>query len=367
MAEMIDTAKAKDILGCDDATLNGYINNGSIRAQRKDGKQMVMAEDVEKLARDDGTIVITGDSADLQIDLGKVADDAQKKKEGTQSITFGDDLEVVSFDDAGTADLKGGKPATRPAKSKSKSGSFTDANTEVMSAIDEPQVDDGTEVTHATTQDRGANPSATASARRSVRSSRVHVDMPKIHPIWAIVMAATFLVGAGGVVPYYFISKIPRGTDAKGNVLRGVDDSFMANFAAIPAGFSVDPDAKKHKGDGYTNISDIDKQAEWRNERFLKYNQKTLSLPERIKSFTVEKVDLGDDQVPTQATNALGDTYKVNAQKGTTAAGDHQEFKVDMSVGPASTGGPVSEDKKPIEEPADKPAEVPAAPPADPQ
>ena len=105
MADMIDAKDAKAQLNCDDATLQSHINSGALRAQRVGGKLMLNSEDVAKLAKDgeDGTIVLTGDSENLSIDLGKVVDDqaatmAQgKDTRKDDSITFGDELEVVEL------------------------------------------------------------------------------------------------------------------------------------------------------------------------------------------------------------------------------------------------------------------------------
>src|ERR1044071_7903702 len=103
MADMIDAKDAKQKLGCDDATLQSHVNNGTIRAQRVGGKLMLNAEDVAKLASEAG---------------GGTASD---------SITFGDELEVVSFDDnTGTSELN-----FDDTKQTGKAGnlSFTDSNT----------------------------------------------------------------------------------------------------------------------------------------------------------------------------------------------------------------------------------------------
>lgn len=349
MADLIDAALAKEMLGCDDATLNGYINNGSIRAQSVGGKRMLMKEDVDKFAQDDGTIVITGDSQDLQIDLGKVAGDAAMggKKEGTQSITFGDDLEVVSFDDTGTKDLKYGKGGNAaPAKPSRSPSSFTDSNTEVMSAVDDSQSPEQTDSTRATNQsDRGASASsANASARRSVRSSRSYVEAPKVAHIWPVLMLVSASIVAGAVIPYYFIAKMPRGTgetkDYAGNVLRGVDDNFLTNLASSPAGFSVEPDkaryAQMHNKDmsGYVAIESVDPSATWRIQKYL---GKHTEPGHKLKSLTIVKVELDDSQNPTQAVNALGEVYKVVAEKKSTAAGDVTQYKVDFSGEPVGT------------------------------
>ncbi len=114
MADMIDAKEAKQVLGCDDDTLQKHVNAGTIRAQRVGGKLMLNKEDVEKLKDEDGTIVLTGDSDNLSIDLGKVVDDTSetmvqskgaKDTNSGESITIGGDLEVVNFDDTNTRDL----------------------------------------------------------------------------------------------------------------------------------------------------------------------------------------------------------------------------------------------------------------------
>ena len=103
---------------------------------------MLNREDVDKIKEEDGTIVLTGDSDNLSIDLGKVADDTSetmiqgsgpKDTQAGESITFGEELEVVNFDDTNTRDL------TMDEKKSDNTGnlSFTDSNTAVMTAVDE--------------------------------------------------------------------------------------------------------------------------------------------------------------------------------------------------------------------------------------
>jgi len=148
MADMIDANEAKARLGCDDATLQGYINNGTIRAQRTGGRILCNADDIAKLADggdDDGTIVLTGDSDDLSIDLGKVVDDSSETivqlrggAPDDSSITFGDELEVVSFDDNAHTSER----VFDETRQTGESGhlSFTDSNTAVMTAVGETAV-----------------------------------------------------------------------------------------------------------------------------------------------------------------------------------------------------------------------------------
>ncbi len=227
-----------------------------------------------------------------------------------------------------------------------------------MSAVDEPQVQANTEVTRSTAQsDRGM---ANASARRSVRSSRSYVEAPKIQPIWPVVMLATFVVGAGFVLPYHFMAKMPQGEGAKdyaGNVLRGTDDNFMSNLAAVPAGFSVEPDKarykKMHGNDeaGWEDIAKRDSSATWRIKKYL---DKHTEPGQKLKSFTIAKVELDENQNPTQAVTALGDVYKVIPDKKTTNAGDITQYKVDM------TGDPVGKTDAPAPAPAAT-TEAPAA------
>ena len=47
---MIDAKMAKDVLGCDDATLQQHINSGAVKAQRQGGKLLVDQDDIQRLA-----------------------------------------------------------------------------------------------------------------------------------------------------------------------------------------------------------------------------------------------------------------------------------------------------------------------------
>jgi len=323
MADMIDAKEAKNLLGCDDAALNGHINGGAIRAQRVSGKLMLNKDDVMKMKDDDGTIVLTGDSDELNIDLGKVVDDAsetivQPRKDhsgsATESITFGDELEVVSFDDGNTKDLNFEKT-----KATNSGLSFTDSNTAVMTAVDETQVGGTTgPVEFSTSQVESQGPAGTAS-RRSVRSNRARVEVVNVHWAWSLVMALTVIVGAAFILPYYFIAMMPHSSeekDAGGNVRRGLDDNGWTNMASGSpwVGFSVDPDktrfTRNHENGEWIDITanNKDPQAKWRRDEYL--GGKATKQGERLDSFVVTEVT-EDGKAKTKG----GQTYNVTETK----------------------------------------------------
>lgn len=322
MADMIDAKEAKSLLGCDDATLNGHINGGAIRAQRVGGKLMLNRDDVMKMKDDDGTIVLTGDSDELNIDLGKVVDDAsetivQPRRDAsgsaTESITFGDELEVVSFDDGNTKDLNFEKT-----KATNSGLSFTDSNTAVMTAVDETQVGGTTgPVEFSTSQVESQGPAGTAS-RRSVRSNRARVEVVKVHWAWSLVMAVTVIVGAGFILPYYFMIMMPHPSeekDAAGNVRRGLDDNGWTNMASGSpwVNFSVDPDkdrfGRNHENGEWIDIAgEYDRQAKWRRDEYL--GGKATKQGERLESFVV--VEVSEDG---KAKTKGGQTYSVTEAK----------------------------------------------------
>lgn len=328
MADMIDAKEAKALLGCDDAALNNHINGGAIRAQRVGGKLQLNREDVEKLARaegDEGTIVLTGDSDELSIDLGKVVDDAsetivqpRKDTNASESITFGDELEVVSFDDPHAKEV--GK------SSSVASLNFTDSNTAVMTAVDETQVGATTApIDFQTSQVEagGGNSNVASSSRRSVRSSRARAEAPTVHWIWPTLMTLTLLVGLALIVPYYFLAMSPNGVnqkDAARNTLRGLDDNAWTNMASTVAGFTVEPSAKRWKdmhpdGGEYVDIGkERDPQADW---RFAKYQGTMAAKGERLKSFVITEVVPGGKQVKAGAITypvVEGEKYQVGTE-----------------------------------------------------
>ncbi len=309
MADMIDAAEARQILGCDDEALNNHINSGSIRAQRLGSKLMLNREDVDKMAKDDdGTIVLTGDSDNLSIDLGKVVDDTgetmvqSRKNDGSaDSITFGDELEVVNFDDGNTKDLA--------FDDKAQTLNFTDSNTAVMTAVDETNVGATTAgVDFATDHDQNmGSQRSNESSRRSVRSNRARIEAPPVHWGWILCLAATVVVGAFFVLPYYFMAMWPSGDrDAHRGTYRGVADNGWSSMAGGAAGFAVEPDRdvwlKSHEGE-YRDMKDSDNQAAW---RYKDYRNK-LDRDERLKAVIITKVS--DDG--TRAFAGAGKDYPV--------------------------------------------------------
>jgi len=256
MAAMIDANEAKARLGCDDATLQGYINNGTIRAQRSGGRILCNEDDVAKLAGsgdDDGTIVLTGDSDDLSIDLGKVVDDSsetivQSRGGGPDdsSITFGDELEVVSFDDnSNTSEL-----VFDETRQTGQSGnlSFTDSNTAVMTAVDETAVGATTAPLDFQTQTEA--PVSAGSARRSVRSNRMVMrEEEPTHWIWPTLLGLTAAIAVLFILPYYVMAVVPKedGKFSNGNRALGAQDNGWTRMAGGIAGFSVEPNPDRFR------------------------------------------------------------------------------------------------------------------------
>jgi len=304
MADMIDAAAAKARLGIDDATLQSYINNGTIRAQRAGGKILCNEEDVEKLAGgsggdDEGTIVLTGDSDDLSIDLGKVVDDSsptivQSKTPDDSSITFGDELEVVSFDDnAGTSELSFDDTQQT---GQAGSLSFTDSNTAVMTAVDETAVGATTAPLDFQTQPEGPSPTA-ASARRSVRSNRMVMrEEQPTHWIWPTLLVTTVLIAAFLMIPYYVMSVVQKedGQQYNGDRALGARDNGWTSMAGGIAGFSVEPNEKRFREDNpggeFRDLAKVeggDDQAVWRHRQ---YRGDLKDPAERVESFWIDKI-----------------------------------------------------------------------------
>lgn len=308
---MIDAKTAKELLGCDDATLQQHVNSGAIKAQRQGGKLSVDEDDVQRLAKhedDEGTIVLTGESDNLQIDLGKVVDDSsetivQSKPaagKDTQSITFGEELEVVSLEDNRTQDIQPTKPTTA-----AQGLSFTDSNTAVMTSVEETSVGNTTAPIETGPQNRSGPLPVGESGRRSVHSSRraPEQDTP-VAWYWFACMALTFALAAFFVAPYYviatshklgdrdYVGTTERGADA---TVRVADDTIWTPMAGNIAGFNVEPDKTAWSKAGnvgeYKDIKQFkDNQADWRYQKYLD----GINTPgERLESFVVVK--LSDD------------------------------------------------------------------------
>lgn len=282
---MLNANQAKQMLGCDDATLNNYINNGTIRAQRVDGQVMLNEDDVVNLANagasdsDDGTIILSGDSEELSIDLGEVVDDSaatmiQPLESGdTESITFGDDLEVVSFDDGNTEEL------TFDDTGATADLSFTEEQTVVMTDVDETAMQTATATSDFQTVDYDDDEeddrdpyAAAATSRRSVRSQRVRTAAPKTHWIWPTFLILTLVVAVFMIVPFYPLAMMPREeVDHEGFTVRGIDDNGWTNLASSVAGFSIEPDRETF-------------QALHRDQEFIPMHQKDPNQPKDFRA-----------------------------------------------------------------------------------
>lgn len=333
MADMIDANEAKSRLGCDDATLQSYINNGTIRAQRSGGKILCNAEDIETLVGgdagdDDGTIVLTGDSDDLSIDLGKVVDDSsetivQSRGGGADdsSITFGDELEVVSFDDSQNT----GELVFDDTNATGDAGnlSFTDSNTAVMTAVDETAVGATTAPLDFQTQADGPSPTA-GSARRSVRSNRMVMrEEEPTHWIWPTLLGLTAAVALFFIIPFYVIAVVPKdGTLSNGNRDLGAQDNGWSNMAGGLAGFTVEPSKarfdKENNGGEWLAIPDD--QAQWRYQQF---RGDLKEKGDRVMSFVIKEVSVDG---LTATSEVGGKTYSV-IEVGPTIQGDTEPIR----------------------------------------
>lgn len=333
---MIEAKQAKDILGCDDATLQQHINNGGIRAQRQGGKLLVEGEDVQRLAKredEEGTIVLTGESDNLQIDLGKVVDDSAETivqakanpAKDSQQITFGDDLEVVSLEDSRTADL-GTKPTTA-----AQGLSFTDSNTAVMTSVEETAVGATTAAVDTGPQAAGPNgklPTA-ESGRRSVRSSRRFMDAEVEVPwYWMACLALAFVIGLFFIVPFYVVGTVarPGELDAGKYTLRGADDTLWSGMAAGIAGFEVEPDQKRWQANNaasdYRDIKTKDPQADWRFQKYLG----DLTQEEKVPSFIIKTVSEEGNVI--KATSVKGNKVYTVVEKEVQSAEGGTKIKV---------------------------------------
>lgn len=282
---MIDAARAQELLDCDDATFSNYVNNGTLRSQRVNGQLMVEEKDVEALLSgglgdsSDSILVLDGESEDLSIDLGEVDGDegaatlfdtsVPSSQHGTDQITFGDELEVVSFDDGGTEQLDFGDDSEQTVSfddsevtvsfddsemtvafddgSNTEGLSFTESNTAVITDVDDTMMVTGTS-DYQTVDDyddeaTGSNRSGASSVRRSVRAERVRQPIAKVSPAWIVILILTLLLSAALIAPYYVVAVWPRENQYHQNGSRavGLDDNAWANIAAMFVGFDVEP------------------------------------------------------------------------------------------------------------------------------
>ena len=353
MADMIDAKDAQRLLGCDEETLRGHVSRGVIHGQEVAGKLRVSREDVVKLHdsqgdnlkldEEDGTIVLTGDSDNLTIDLGSLSDshdplslegsDAKATGKGrieTQTLTFGDELEVLSFEDPKPTEKRTSKvtdteSTTRPTQQ------FTDQNTAVMTAVDDAigtgPVSYNTGLDAAATMMSGS----TESSRRSVRSNRVRIESAPVHPMWVGFMALNVVVMVFLVAPYAVLTNWSQeGKDASGNTLRGVEDGFWSGMAAKLAGFSIEPDPAKFKAvnpEGtWEDMKSSDPQAEF---RISKYRGALTGPNEKRDSFVITKYS--DDGKTASALEGKV-VYNVVEIKSAQGGVEINEEKVDIAT-----------------------------------
>lgn len=343
---MIDANAAKKILGCDDATLNSHINSGALRAQRAGGKLMVEHEDVEKLVKekdDEGTIVLTGDSDDLSIDLGKVADDSAEtvvgkrggeSGAGTESITFGDELEVVNFDDKTSELVFDETKQTGNVQNLS----FTDSNTAVLTAVDETSVGATTApIDFQTSVDEGGGPGRTGASSRSAtgrrsRSAGRAAEVQPVHWMWPTFLVLTAAIGIFFIAPYYVISMYPFGDGdeklANKDRRLGSDDNAWVSMAGGIAGFSVEPNKEKwsklHGGEGeWIDMKNVDPQAQ---SRIAQYRGDKKEPGERLNSFVITAID----EEKKIAKAGPGTEYPIREIVTQTPSGEIKELNVEI-------------------------------------
>ncbi len=327
MADLMDANEAKAILGCDDAMLNDYVNSGQLRAQSVDGQLKVNADDVQALVSglesDDGTIILSGDSEDLSIDLddvggsGELFDDTAATMMGDDDagITFSesDSLEVVSFEDGNTQELSFDDVNDESAPTEGLT--FTESNTAVMTTFDETMIDetmidqtvgDLDSIEYDEDESSNTGGSRRSSARHSVHSQRyVPTEEKELHVAFPIIIGLTVFIMALGVVPYFFLAMGPvDGAEYRtGEQKYGSDDGgILTDLAANIAGFSVEPNPEQHKKNHSDSpfIKNPDKTAKWRYDQFLDGADKTLET--RLDEMHIDAIETNDNGEPTSAT-----------------------------------------------------------------
>jgi hypothetical protein len=329
---MISAAQAQQLLGCDEATLSNHINNGTIRSQRMNGELMVEEDDVRALSggltgdsESDSILVLDGETEDLSIDLGEVVDDGAAtlvepsggmtpgSKHGTDQITFGDELEVVSFDDGSDNTQRLDLPADDTEATiafddlaNTENLSFTEGNTAVLTDVDDTMTATATSdyqtVEDADFGDDDVGPAA-GSIRRSVRSERVRPAPVKTSPIWPIILILTLLVNGALIAPYYFVGLWPKEggiTYFNGDKAYGIDDNAWANIAGTFVGFDVEPDADKWRrthpdGEAHRTLASAFPDQPSDPWRYKEYRGRYDDEGVRAMDFYISEVDMVEE------------------------------------------------------------------------
>ena len=361
---MINAYQAQSLLACDEETFSNYVNNGTLRSQRVDGELMVEEADVQALLAggagesSDSILVLDGESEDLSIDLGGDGDasatmidtdgsatllDNSGSQHGTDQITFGDELEVVNFDDGGTEQLDFGDDSEQTVSfddsemtvafddGGTEQLSFTESNTAVLTDVDETMAATATSdyQTIDDDYDDGASgsqrSSGISSVRRSVRAERVRQPVKKVSIGWLILLILTLIVSGLVIAPYYGVSFWPKENEThyNGDKAYGIDDNGWANFASLFVGFDVEPDEDKWKASHPDaqephrplNVAFPEQEDTW---RYKEYQGKYEETGERAQHFMITRVE--EEQTP----NGEFKPVKAFSEKDGTPLGEFQ-------------------------------------------
>jgi hypothetical protein len=316
---IINAAQAQSMLACDDATLNYYVNNGTLRSQRIDGQLMVQEDDVQALlvggvgGSSDSILVLDGENEDLSIDLSGDGDNSATifdagSASGTDHITFGDELEVVSFDDSErTVSFDNAEMTVAFDDGGTEQLSFTEDNTAVLTDLDETMevtatsdyqtIEDGYEDTGSQRR------SGISSVRRSVRAERVRQPVQKVSAAWLIFLILTLVVSAMVIAPYYGVSYWPKESETyyNGDKAYGIDDNGWASIASMFVGFDVEPHPVKWR-DSHSESSEGHRPLNGRFPeqtniwRYQQYRGKYKEEGDRAKHFMITRVE--EEQTP---------------------------------------------------------------------
>ena len=240
----------------------------------------------------------------------------------TEQITFGDELEEVSFDEESSEKIDFGDDAEQTVSfddaemtvafdedSANDTLSFTESNTAVITDVDETMAATATS-DYQTVEDDFVDEgpqrssSAVSSVRRSVRAERVRQPVQKVSIAWLILLILTIIVSAAVIAPYYGLSYWPKENETyyNGDRAHGIDDNGWATFAAMIVGFDVEPDVetwKLHHPDASEahrpmNVAFPEQVDVWRYKEYRGQIRKRAR--ERAEHFMITRVE--EEQTP---------------------------------------------------------------------
>lgn len=338
--EMMPANEAMAQLGCDEDALRNYINNGTIRADEGSGELMVSRDDVDQLgggglfddSDDDGTIVLSGDSEDLSLDIGEVIEgdeasaffNSNEVSQSVDSISFGDDLDVVDFGDGsgqGTEVLIFDEDGSLEGSDEGDDDSlvFTDEN----DAVDEFSTGEATVTGEATAAQTGVNtgmataastgyqtvafdddlddveddePQSSVSGRRSARSQMVRAEAPKTNPIFPIVALLTILGGIAVLVPMgaFDMATTPESYAGENERPLGrATANYLSGLAEMVAGFSPEPDEVNYQGSSWKSIAEANQPDVFHYEVYRGGDRRRT---DRWKDFEIDTIEYEDDE-----------------------------------------------------------------------